>query len=599
MNPADTAAERQQARVNAERAGAIVGGLKALGLRDVIVCPGSRNTPLLLAAHALGLDVHSVLDERAAGFFGLGLARRRGRAVALVATSGSAPAHFLPAVIEAAHSDVPLVVLSANRPAELHHCGAPQTTDQSALFAHHLRAFQALDAPLPDAHERREQRDWIATVCARLWAAAHGPAPGPVQLDCPFRKALYHPDAPAPTMPARTLTVLAGRPIADESLLERLIPLVQRRRAVIVCGPLADPAGRGQATATAIAQLATHCGWPVLAAPGSQLRFSAKPAAILCCPDAVARTWAATPQPAEVELVLRFGPPVVSKAVESWLQSLDCPQVVVDAAGRLRDPNHRASTLVACDALALCRALERRLPAATDSAWLSSWQMLDEGAAAALDQAIADDDQLWEAPLVRRLIERLPEASLLHLANSMPIRDVDFFGATRSGLTVCVSRGVNGIDGTLATACGQAEAHEGSSAVLLGDLAFLHDVGALNALVPRARDLLIVLVDNGGGGIFEYLPIAQSDPEFFQRYFITPQPQQDIAAIIDGSGIPARAITTRNALDEAFDWAMARSGPRLLHARIDRAHSVSAHQRAQHAAANAARHAPKSREDRR
>lgn len=556
-----------RAAANAQRATAAVAALLAHGVRDLVVSPGSRSTPLVLAfeaARAAGLcDVHPVVDERAAAFFALGLSRASHAPVALVSTSGSAAGHWLPAFIEAAATGVPLIGLSANRPHDLHGAGAPQTVPQHDLFGAHARRFLHLPAPTPGAPDAR----WAAAALADAIAAAVGPHPGPVHIDLAFRKPLWSwsPDAPVVVAPA-TARHTPGRLQPDLDALEALAGrLSHLERGAIVAGPLEPAAARR--IRGPLLDLAAHLGWPILADCASGLRFGARPA-----PDPViAHHDALTRAPLDdAEIVLRVGRVPTSKPTTAWLARHAGRTVLLADDGQRHDPDHVGAELIAGDAAASLRALLSRVAPAPQG-WLPRWRALDDRAAALVASENARET-LWGGAIAHRLVARLPEGAALHLASSLPIRDVDSFaGASHRRLEVFASRGANGIDGTLATAFGEALRHPGPLALLVGDVAFLHDLASLATVAPALADrpVTIVIVDNGGGGIFDFLPIADGDPETFERYFLTP-PSADIAALTRAFGVSYDAPGTPAELDAALDAALESPGVHVVHATIDR-----------------------------
>ena len=569
---------------NGRWARALVRGLCGDGaVCDVVVSPGSRSTPLVVAFAAERVRAHVVLDERAAAFFALGLARTSGRPVALVCTSGSAPAHYLPAVIEAAASCVPLILLTADRPADLQGVGAAQTVDQVHLFGRHVRRAFHLDAP------GAGDEGWLATVAALALDAASSSPLGPVHINCPYRKPLLGREGVGHARgPVRVVRGVASLDDAQHAAL--VATLRGASRGAIVAGPAWPPLERD-----AVGALAAALGWPILAEPASQLRGPQDPSG-----GKQQVTWVGTSdclvrEPAlaralRPDLVVRLGRLPTSTAVHEWLRGVDA--VLVDVDGSWHDPTHSAHTLVATEPNALCRALAERISQAGTGAgpkdggrrpWSVMWQTADAAARAVLDGVCNADGPMWEGAIAREVARALPAGSVLHVASSMPIRDLDSFaGSLRDGVRVLHSRGANGIDGTIATAAGEA-AGAGPVVVLMGDLAFRHDASSLAVARSAGVDLTLVVVDNGGGGIFEFLPIAGSDA--FERFFLTPQ-EDSVAAIAAGYGARVTSVTHLAGLRESLRSQP--SGVRVLHVAVDRAHNVATHRRAWAEAARAA-----------
>ncbi len=576
--------------MNGERAGLLLRALVRGGVRHALISPGSRNTPVVLALHALegrDLRLHTALDERSAGFFALGLARATGAPVLLSCTSGSAGAHWLPAIIEASESRVPLIALTADRPAELQGFGAPQTIDQTRLFGGHVRLYRDLSEP-PAAGIGEER--WLVAAAAQALDAATGHRPGPVHLNLPFRKPLWEPDFAIDQLaPGPVGRVLRGPALPDGAALDALSDrLSSAGRGVIVAGPrdlARDRTAGDPPLRAAISRLAEALGWPILAEPASQLRFGL-PGAIATA-DCLLRD----PELAEAlapELVLRLGRVPTSKAIALWLSRRGAGRtVLVDPAGAWEDPTWTADTVVAAEPAALCRALGERLPTRpADPGWLALWRRADRAAREVLDRACREG--LWEGAIARLVSEALPAGALLHAASSMPIRDLDSFApAGGRVIDVAANRGANGIDGLIATALGEAVGSAGPAAALCGDLSFLHDAASL-ALARECRTpLALVVVDNGGGGIFHLLPIA-AHPTAFEPHFLSPQPTS-IPALCEAAGLPCTPCTSLKALGAALERALSRSGLSVIYARISRSESLSRREAARREAAEAAR----------
>lgn len=496
------------------------------GPLEVVISPGSRNTPLILAFDELGEDrarVHVVVDERAAGFVAVGLAKQTGRAAVLCCTSGSAAGHYVPAVMEASESRVPLVVVTADRPPELHRCGAPQTVAQSGMFA--LWARLSADLAPPDASAQLRR---TVALGHELVRHAEGSPAGPVHLNVPFRKPLWTDALPQRKLPTSPVAS-PGRATLDAGSLDdlaRALTPPDEPAGVIVVGPIAAATLEREALRQSVAALAERLGWPVFADPASGI--DTRHPNVICGYDAFLRHPAAATALAPGR-VLQLGAAPTSKATNQWLAAHAAGRVVLlDGDGLSADPNGIAERLVAADPVATCAALAARDLRRAPPSWLARFERI----ASVTRDAVAGtiDEPGWQGHLARTVVEALPSGALLHLASSMPIREVDAFAPCR-GLDVQASRGVNGIDGTLATFLGSllARAAGGSTApgvALLGDLAMLHDVDGLGAWAALGSDLnaTAVVVDNRGGRIFEMLPIArQIDAPRFERLFATPQ----------------------------------------------------------------------------
>ena len=482
------------------------------GVRHAVVSPGSRSTPLALALAADGridLGVHH--DERAAAFMALGIGLATGTPAVVLTTSGTATAHLFPAVLEASHAGVPMLVCTADRPPELQGVGAPQTIDQAELYGRAVRWFA--DAGVADAGSTSSWRP----LAARAVAEAIGADPGPVHLNLPFREPLVGEPGELPPSTG------SGR---DEGSSATRIAtrLPEAARGVIV-------AGGGIVDRGAVEALARTTGWPVLADPRSGCRLP--DGWSIACFDALLRhdRFAEQHRP---DVVVRLGDAPASKVLASWLASSGAHQIAVGR--RVVDPERTAAERVTADPSLWCSVATTSHDA--DPEWLASWRAADRAAQAAIEAAVDAYDELTE-PFVARTVAA--QAETLVVASSMPVRDVEWYAEPRAGLTVFANRGVNGIDGVVSTAVGVALTGRRVTA-LVGDVAFLHDSNALIGLTGRGVDLTIVVVDNRGGGIFSFLPQARLLPApRFEELFGTPH-DVDLVALAGAHGIDAITI---------------------------------------------------------
>ena len=593
-----------EARVNSERAlgefvVALADGLVAGGVRHVCLCPGSRSTPIAIAVHrhpALQTWIH--LDERSCAYFALGLAKVRREPVAIVCTSGTAALNFAPAVAEAALSGLPLVVLTADRPAELRGVGANQTVDQVNLFGSHAKSFAELPVPAPGASSAAVARHWGQR--APVLALA-GPA-GPVHLNLPFREPLIPqlPDPPAADR-AATAPQRPGPPPRREPSpgdIAALAPLLASHpRGIIVAGPSHAPE-----SSQAITGLAALLGYPILADPLSQLRRGPHDRShVIDSYDAFLR---GPIVPAlQPDVVLRTGATPTSKALGRFLAGLaDAEQIVVAPPGRWNDPDLRATRSLDADPVAVFRRLIDALasdfrsgasrsgasPAAgppltgprPDPGWLDVWRRRDQIAAAALDAAFdagAAADALSEPGAIRELIDALPADATLVAGNSLPIRDVESVLRGADGpLHVFANRGASGIDGVVSTALGIAAGRsQAPLALVIGDLSLYHDMNGLIAAGRFGLDATIVVLNNDGGGIFSLLPQAQRVPEF-ETLFGTPH-GLDFEHAAAQYGLGYARPQSRDAYRAALDDSLARPGVQLIELRSDRAANAALH----------------------
>jgi 2-succinyl-5-enolpyruvyl-6-hydroxy-3-cyclohexene-1-carboxylate synthase len=521
----------------------LIDSLATAGVTDVVISPGSRSTPFVLAAAANPhLRCHDAIDERAAAFFALGQARVTGRPTVLLCTSGTAGAHYLPAVIEAAHAAVPLVIVTADRPPELHHAGANQTIAQLPLYAGYAR--HVVDLGTPDASPAALRG--LRRAALQAVALASAPVPGPVHVNAPARKPLEPRAATTPegraldaqvaalvASPATRVTPALAAP--DPAAIDELARLVLRaRRGVIVAGPA--PVAHA-ATRPGVAALAAATGFPLLAEAASQLRFTGDTISRLVG-DALVRAdafdWlyraSAGRRELAPDLIVQLGAAPTSAGLERLLDERSDTRRVVLAAHGWPDPSGGAAHIVhgdpaasleaLADAVARLRGAARPEPSpfsrALAGADARAWRVIDADIAATAPA-------LDEHAVARLTTAALPPGSYLAIGNSLPIRAVD--GACPGPLVdarVLSQRGASGIDGLVAGAAGAASATDRAVTLLVGDVSFLHDLGGLMLARPSRAPLVVVVINNDGGRIFETLPLAQAGQAAAMPHFTTP-----------------------------------------------------------------------------
>ena len=547
---------------------ALVDELVRCGMRHAVTSPGSRNAPLALTlAGREELDCVSVIDERAAGFMALGMAKSSGLPVAVTCTSGTAAANLAPAVHEAWQARVPLIVLTADRPPELREVGAGQAIDQVHLYGSAAKWFVEVGN-----HETgRAPAHFRSLGCRAFWTAAGG-RPGPVHLNFPLREPLD------PAVAEMDASDWAGRasgqpwtrlrehpPAPDANDVQRLAArMAEAPRGAIVCGPISGE------VAEPVARLAEQSGWPVLAEPASGVRCGEHDRShVVAGYDVLLRCESFVRSHAP-DLVLRLGDTPTSKPLRAWLAA--APQVVLDPHGAWHEPTRMAELMLhaepasACDALAT--ALEMRA-GPSPGPWLEEWRHADALVAPALAQA----PEPSEPRAYVAAAPALEAGTLVWTASSMPVRDVEaFWPAGPRRTRFLANRGANGIDGTIASAAGAARATGVPALVLIGELALLHDIGGLLAARRAGVALTVLCVDNGGGGIFDFLPVAGSaDRAAYEEHVATPS-GLDLETLSALAAMAYRPVST----DEEIRAAVA-AGPGLVHVRTDRAANVGVH----------------------
>jgi 2-succinyl-5-enolpyruvyl-6-hydroxy-3-cyclohexene-1-carboxylate synthase len=611
-----------RAEANLRAALLLLGALQRAGLGHAVLCPGSRSAPLALAAGLLQhrrLRLHTALDERSAAFFALGLARATGVPAAVITTSGSAVAQLLPACVEADHGAIPLLLLSADRPDRLKGCGANQSVNQEDFLRGSCRWFgQASGTGLggmePAAVEALAAEAYLRSLGLRSLGGNGALPAGPVHLNLPFEEPLHVgaaslaslADSPAMgpallgepalsigaprTMPAPPSSVAeppssvadpsgsvhgARAAVSPSAALPALDP---DRPGVVVAGPWRGSPHAWQAHLDALILWQRRSGWPVLADPLSGLRGQAQLSCVggydllLESPDPVLA-------PSQV---LRLGSLPASRRLERWLAGLDAEQVLVsEGDSRSLDPLAvvRAQTAAGMRAWVGGQLNGPSVaPSAAACRLATTWRDAEARLQALLDQALRKGPPsagAWNEPaLARHLSRLLPPGLAVMLANSSPVRDWETFADPAAPSRPMVGfRGASGIDGTLSEACGLAEAL-GSCLLISGDLALLHDANGWLWRPQLQGRLTVLVIDNGGGGIFEQLPIRIEPAELldFDRLFAMPQPV-DPLALAQAHGVPARLIASPADLPEDLAWALAQPFS-LLVVRTDRRHDA-------------------------
>ena len=582
--------------------GAFVDELARAGVHHVCIAPGSRSTPLaLMIAQHPTLRTWMHLDERSAAFFALGLARALDEPVALLCTSGTAAANFLPAIVESRSAGIPLVVFTADRPPELRDVGAAQTIDQNRLFGAHAKWF--VEVALPDTTP--ELLRYARTLAARAVAHTTATPAGPVHLNFPFREPLVPvPVAPPAGLTAAELLAWTGRAdgapwvtvseapaVLDADRVRRLASQLRAaRRPLIVCGPQPDAA-----LAEPLAALARALGAPLLADPLSQLRWGTHDLTPMIDRYDAALRHEDTASALAPDFVLRFGGVPTSKTLIEFLRRQGTvPLVVVDAA-RWPDPTLLASEVVHAEPRRLCEALlERmRVPSAgpvAPSDWLAEWRHVNDTAAAALERHGCALDEPFEGSALADVVSVLPAGATLFVSSSMPVRDLDAFGVGDARkLRVLANRGANGIDGVVSTALGAAaavrETGGGPLILVIGDLALYHDMNVLLAAKLHGLDVTVVVINNDGGGIFSFLPQA-AQPVHFEQLFGTPH-GLEFEPVATLYGARYHRADDRAALRRGVAAGVAGGGLHIVELHTDRARNVVLHREAWAAVADA------------
>ena len=567
---------RDTPRANRLWAYLIVEELLRCGVDFFCVAPGSRSTPLV-AALATNEKARSLIhfDERGTAFAALGYARATGRAAAWITTSGTAVANGLPAVVEAATDGVPMVLLTADRPPELRQTGANQTIDQPDIFGDYVRWRFDLPAPDPGIDPAMV----LTTVDQAAYRAGRMPQ-GPVHLNLMFREPLLPEPGDEPVLSGPSSWVqgdrpytryAATKPAVDEMEVHRLWETLRPvKRGLVVAGRLAS-----RKQGEAVLRLADTLGWPLLPDIGSQVRLGSEGLAAHYDALVAGDSFAGSHAP---EAVVHVGGRALSKRLEQFLaSSRPDPYVVVRENPFRLDPAHRVTHSVEANILDFCSALARAAaedPPAMDSSWTAGWLNASQEVGRHLDGDLSGEPN---EPLVARVLsQNAPPDHGLVVASSMPVRDMDTY-ATNNGapVPVAANRGASGIDGTVATAAGFARGLGRPVTLLIGDLALLHDMNSLAML--RDVHVVVVVLNNDGGGIFSFLPIARHEG-FFEAYFGTPQ-GVGFEPAAKMFGLAYEHPGTMEGFVEAYRSACARGSSTLIEIETDRGENVTLHRR--------------------
>ncbi|TMD90568.1 MAG: 2-succinyl-5-enolpyruvyl-6-hydroxy-3-cyclohexene-1-carboxylic-acid synthase [Chloroflexi bacterium] len=550
-------------------AATFVDELAAQGVEYACVSPGSRSAAIAMALQRHPrIKVIVQIDERSSSFFALGLGKATGKPAVVLCTSGTAAAEFHPAVVEAYYSRTPLIVVTADRPPELRDVGANQAIDQQQLYGSAVRWFfdPGTPAELPGA-----PRIW-RRLAARAVAEAAG---GPVHLNLPFREPLVPPPGQVPSAEGEAgQTITSGRILPTPTQLATLASALQRaKRPLVVAGEMRD----GEKVAPAL----TRLGLPVLAEPGSQLRRPETGGAVESYEALLRAGWSLEHGP---DLVIRIGGTPTSRAMNAWLAAAAAPTFLIDPDHSWRDQDQVARHILATDPQALLEAL----PPVNRAAWRDEWVAAGKKAGAAISATLISTP-LHEGHIVRALASRLPDAAQVFVGSSMPIRAADsFWPLAKSKQRFYGNRGASGIDGLVSTGLGVATGRSDIPTVLLlGDLSVYHDMNGLWAIGRHGVKATIVVCDNNGGGVFNFLPQAQH-PDVFEEIFATPL-GLDFAQIARLYGLVYSPVTERSGLEPAINDAIEKATPTMVVVKFKRDDSVSGHRLCWEAAAAALR----------
>ena len=554
----------------------LVETLKHLGLTIAIISPGYRSTPLTFAfATHPKIETIPILDERSAAFFALGIAKKNYQPIVIVCTSGTAAANFYPAIIEAKESRIPLLVLTADRPPELRNCHAGQTIDQVKLYGNYPN--WQIELTLPSVEVKR--LEYLRQTVIYAWEKTTFPTPGPVHFNIPFREPLL------PITPSKSITLESKFPknffaniqpifrtefIPNYDLIEVLKNKLQSHKGIIIAG-LAQPE-KPEVYCQAIAKISQTLNFPVLAEGLSPLRnYCQLNPYLISTYDLILRNQKLAKKLIP-EIVLQIGELPTSKELRSWLEAANAHRLIIDKSDHNFDPLHGNTTHLRISVEQIAKILvtqdfKNNHDINHHINYLNLWCNAEAKVRENIDKKMAKINNILEPKISWLISQKLPKNTAIFVANSMPVRDVEFFWVpNNSQIQPFFNRGANGIDGTLSTALGIAHRYQ-NTVMLTGDLALLHDTNGFLLRNKLVGHLTIILINNQGGGIFEMLPIAKFEPPFTE-FFVTPQ-DIDFADLCKTYGLEHQKISSWNELQQLLN-PLPSSGIRVLELQTNR-----------------------------
>lgn len=567
--------------VNALWGRTIVDQLHSLGVRHACISPGYRNAPVSLAfANHPGFEIHTHIDERSGGFFGLGIGKITGTPAVILCTSGTAAVNFYPSVVEAFYSGTPLIVLTTDRPPELRQIGANQTIDQIKLFGDHVHFFAEVTTP------DLQLTGYLRHLLDQAYSQAIGVPAGPVHLNIPLREPLT-PAKGEPELPLPATEDTAGADVGKRiwqvpDLKHLKADILKHRHGALVVGPMPPMEG----FSPALRDLSIATGYPVLAEGTSQVRYAPEFHNRAIENFDILLGNKGFQEQFHPEVMIRIGARPTSKVLTESLSRHPGSLYVIGESGLWNDADQQASAVYAADPTGFCRALAAEVGSQTpDENWLASLQKFDQQANEVIRESLSPEALFFEGHVANLCVQLVPKDGVLYVGNSMPVRDLETFGLAvdRSApLTVLSNRGASGIDGMVSSALGAATATHCPVLLYLGDMSFLHDLGGL-AAATEAMNLTIVVVNNNGGGIFSFLPMAD-ESEIFTRLFTMPH-GFTFRSGAEMFGVGYAHATSYQETRQAIGAFLGQPGVQVVEVAIDQKANVARHREIQEALA--------------
>ncbi|MBU1099161.1 MAG: 2-succinyl-5-enolpyruvyl-6-hydroxy-3-cyclohexene-1-carboxylic-acid synthase [Bacteroidetes bacterium] len=509
--------------------------LSRLGVNNVVVCPGSRSTPLIFGIESQKkIKTYNLVDERSAGFFALGLSKASNEPVAVITTSGTAVAELYPAIVEAYQQRIPLIICTADRPPELQDCGANQTINQKNIFANHIRYYFESDLP----SVRYEKVKKLLTLIKKALKIAVTKDRGPVHINLPFRKP-FESDSFTDTISKEdfekivSLNVISIQATASGSLSRKLFSEIEKSKKGLI---IFNEKNADKKTIASVLKLSTRLNFPIIDDATSGLRFSSQTNSLLCKNATTILRSDNFADMVNPDLIIQFGDAPVSNSLLKFYQRINCNKILVNEFGDIKDPSKSYRKIVSMKTVDFCEAVISKV--ALKKEIVNSTRKLLR-AEILLNEVKSDFlrscDFSFEGKIINKALSQLPSKTNVFFSNSMPVRDLDTFSPDiNNNLNIYTNRGASGIDGITSTALGIAARSKFPTVLIIGDLAFYHDLNGLLASYKYSIPLTILLINNNGGGIFENLPISNYG-KLFKKNFITPT-NLDFEPFVKGFG---------------------------------------------------------------
>ena len=547
------------------------------------ISPGSRSAPLTSAVARNNKAKHIIcFDERSAAFHGLGYGRAKGKPAVLICTSGTAAANYFPAIIEASVDSVPMIILTADRPPELHDSGANQTIDQTKLYGSCVN----WDFNLPCPDEKISPQMVLTTIDQAIYQSCRSPR-GPVHINCMFREPLAPQNASIELNYLQSVSNLEeindpftkyefSTRIPELSVVKKIANMVNETKSgIVLVGKL-----ESRAEAESVLRFAQRINWPIFPGINSGLRFQLSKNNFIPYYDQIF-SFEKLQEKFSPETVLQFGSRIVSKHVLEFIKQAKSKNYIQILSHPFRhDPQHNVTLRIEGDVEEICQSLMNEVSSNPKMPWLEGLVETSNVIESIMDTFVHAEQNVNEIAVARIISQIIPEKNALFLASSMPIRDMDMFASTNGSIIpVASNRGASGIDGTLATATGFAVGNNLPVTLVIGDLAMIHDLNSLLLLRSIKQPVIVILINNNGSGIFSFLPIADFE-DIFEEYFGTPH-DLTFEKAAEMFGVDYYNPQTNGEFQKIYQEALMNNGSTIIELKTDRKENLNLHKKVQ------------------